>query len=106
MTREHQSLRSALDDVLGKLQTATPVGRDLVASTWQHVVGKDIADKTVVRGYRNGMLSIECASSVLAYQLNVVERQTIIEKLRDQLLHFQDFRVRPGCAQPKRGDSE
>jgi predicted nucleic acid-binding Zn ribbon protein len=76
----------AIGDVLARFMAASPVGRELsreaLAAAWKDAVGAEVAAETRVRGWRDGVLTVEVQSSALLSELSTFYRASILAALR------------------------
>lgn len=76
----------ALGDLLAGFLKASKTGRDLardaLEARWSETVGPEVAASSRVRGYRDGLLTIEVASSALLQELSTFYGASILAVLK------------------------
>jgi predicted nucleic acid-binding Zn ribbon protein len=80
--RAPRSLQHALDDLSDELAPATLLGE--VQRVWPATVGASIAAQAQPTAERGGVVTVSCAASVWAQELDLLAPQ-IIERLNDAL---------------------
>ncbi|MCB0762476.1 MAG: DUF721 domain-containing protein [Flavobacteriales bacterium] len=79
-----QSLKQAIDDLLGIYHLRKGVDQAAVAEAWQQVMGKAISNRTQRIQLMDGTLRIYLDSGVLKEEFSF-EKPRIIELLNDEL---------------------
>jgi hypothetical protein len=74
-------VRRTLDD----LGVRPPGKLDSLRVAWPRVVGKGMAERTTLAGYRDQCLTIRARSATLKYELESFHREKILEALRREL---------------------
>src|SRR5579859_2445761 len=72
-----------IGDLLGKLLAREPgLAREMTEAAWREAVGPEVAGMTSVRGVRDGVLTVEVASSALLQELATFYRSSILSSMR------------------------
>jgi hypothetical protein len=76
----------AIGDVLAGFLAGSTVGRafarEALEEAWRGAVGAEVAKDTRVRGYRDGVLTVEVSSSAQLQELSTFYRASILEAIK------------------------
>jgi hypothetical protein len=77
-----KAIGDLLAGVLGRSKTGRVVAREVLQRAWVDAVGSEVANETRVRGYREGVLTVEVENAALLQELSTFYRAELMRSLR------------------------
>jgi predicted nucleic acid-binding Zn ribbon protein len=77
-----RSIGDLLAGFLEETKAGREIARERVEAAWRAAVGPEVAAETRVQGLRDGVLSVEVASSALLQELKTFYRASILAALK------------------------
>jgi predicted nucleic acid-binding Zn ribbon protein len=90
--RGAQSIGDLLGAFLKTTATGRQVAREDLEESWRAAVGPEVAGGTRVRGFKDGVLTVDVSSSALLAELSTFYREEIIGALRAKAKPFREVK--------------